>query len=160
MLLAIFLVGLFPRGVTRAISTLTTKPGEVLGYGALALVGLPVAVVVLVVVAITIPIAVFLGAAWPVGMWTGAVIVGIALGEMIAEQLRKAYWSRLLTAPAGVLALWAVGQIPYIGPLVLIGSVVAGMGALKVVILKKDALAEDALAEDAPAETVDDEREE
>ncbi|MDP6126198.1 MAG: hypothetical protein QGH20_10640, partial [Candidatus Latescibacteria bacterium] len=79
----------------------------------------------------------------------------IALGEMIAEQLRKAYWSRLLTAPAGVLALWAVGQIPYIGPLVLIGSVVAGMGALKVVILKKDAL-----AEDAPAETVDDEREE
>ena len=139
MVLAAVLVTAFPRISTRVTETARTRFGWSLLAGFLALVAIPAAVVVLLATVIGIPLALLALLDYFALLLVGYVAAGAALGDAVLERWlagRATHrgW-RALFAALGVLAIGIVALVPWLGALVAFLALIAGMGAM-VLMLK------------------------
>lgn len=110
---------------------LAEKPLKTLGVGLLTLLVVPPMIVLAMVTVIGIPIAVILGAIYPIALYLSRIIVAVFIGQWVAKrfkwpELHKGVWLVLL----GLAVLGLLGLPPFVNLLSSLLTVMAGLGAL------------------------------
>lgn len=134
MVMAAVLVFALPGFFGRVAQAARTRLGWSLLWGFLALAAIPLATVILLATVIGIPLALVVLLGYVVLLLVGYVAAGIALGEATlarwwAPRAAHRGW-RALFAALGVLVIGLVALIPWLGVLVALVALLAGMGAL------------------------------
>jgi cytoskeletal protein CcmA (bactofilin family) len=134
MVLAAVLVGGLPLSSRLVAQAWRARPGQSLLFGFIALVCIPVAALILLVSIIGIPLALLTLLLYGVLLLVGYVASGVALGEWALTRLRadaagRTGW-RIAAAMLAVLALALLGAVPYVGAVVALFAVLAGIGAI------------------------------
>jgi hypothetical protein len=100
-----------------------------LGLGALLLVGVPVAMVVIAVTVVGLPLSLILLATYLIAIYLTNIWVGAFLGRILLKSTGTSKSDWMLALLVGMLVLTVVRFIPYIGPLIHLGVVCLGLGA-------------------------------
>ena len=123
-----------PAYSTRAADWIGREPLRSLGLGFVVLVCLPILAVLLLVTIVGIPLALILLLLYALLLFLGWVTAALFVGRKgleLARGLRPATlrW-RLGALLLAVLALWLVGQVPYVGGWITFVALLLGIGAL------------------------------
>lgn len=136
-LLGLFAVGavwslLFPGLAQRAQTQLQTAPGPSLAFGALTLLGVPVAALLLMLTIIGAPLALALIAAYALALLAGFLVVAGTLAERLLQVVDRqaSPRTRLGALALALLLLLLAGFLPVVGWLVALVALMAGTGAL------------------------------
>jgi len=133
-----FLISLWrPAFWTATTRTITAAPLKTLGFGALTLLITPLAVILLLVTVIGIPLGIILGIVYGVSIWLSHIIVAVFAGYWLAQRFRwpelhKGVWLVLL----GLSLLALLGKLPFVGFLVNLAVILAGLGAMVLTFAK------------------------
>lgn len=124
----------FPAYSTRAADWIGREPLRSLGLGFVVLVCLPILALLLLMTIVGIPLALILLLLYSLLLFLGWVTAALFVGRKgleLARGLRPATlgW-RLGALLLAVLALWLVGQVPYVGGWITFIALLLGIGAL------------------------------
>jgi cytoskeletal protein CcmA (bactofilin family) len=133
LVVALVLVALAPAAVQTTADTLRARPWASLGWGALLLAAIPIAVVVLMVMVLGIPIGVLLLVAQVLALFISHASAGLALGQTVAPGVG----SRYAAVALGVAVVALVTNVPYIGWLLRLVVVAVGFGAVVLAIWQR-----------------------
>jgi hypothetical protein len=111
------------------------------GWGALVVVGTPLALFILMFSVIGAPVAVLIGALWVFALITSAGLAGVALGSLLLHQGDKTRGDLALAALAGIPIVMILGWLPFVG--FLVNFVVAAwvLGGIVLTLYKARSLA-------------------
>ncbi len=144
MILAALVAGALPGFSAGVAQALDTRVWMSLLLGFVALVCVPVATLILALTLIGLPLALLALASYLALLLLGYVSAGIGLGSWALARLKsdraEARWWRIGAAALGVLAISLLGRVPYLGALVMIGALLAGLGALLFQVQAKAAI--------------------
>jgi len=135
--LMLFLVGVVLTALTPALITgvadrLARPLWMSLLIGFALLVGIPVVVIISMITIIGIPLALILLAVYLISVYISRLFVGIAIGRLLFAKLGKPSLSPYLSLLVGLLILWILIGIPYIGWFVHLVALITGLGGLAV----------------------------
>ena len=138
MAIAALLVGTMPVAAKRVAHALRARPGLSLLWGFIALVCIPVAVLLLAITIVGIPLALLALLLYGVLLLVGYVASAVGLGQWAllrfkAEAADRNAW-RIASAMAAMLVLALLGSLPWVGGLVALLAVLAGMGAIALLL--------------------------
>lgn len=122
-----------PRSSARIGDAAATQPLMSFAIGFLWLVGTPILAVVAAFTIIGLPLAFIVLMLWPLGILAGLVASILALGEIFTHRIGERYdnTARLLIGIIlATLLLWIGISLPAFGPLVWLGAVTLGIGAI------------------------------
>jgi hypothetical protein len=124
----------FPAYSARAADWIGREPLRSLGLGFVVLVCLPILGVLLLVTIVGIPLALILFMLYLMLLFLGWVTAALFVGRKGLELVRSSQpvttaW-RIGALLAAVIALWLVGQVPWIGGWITFAALVLGIGAL------------------------------
>jgi cytoskeletal protein CcmA (bactofilin family) len=138
-MLGVFIAGTlftlaFPGYSQRAAAWIGREPLKSLALGFVLLFCLPVLVVLLLITIIGIPLALLVLLLYLLLLFLGWVTAALflshkLLGVMRGGQSVSTLW-RLFALLLGVLGLWLLGQLPYVGGWVSFAALLLGIGAL------------------------------
>ncbi len=119
-------------GVEGTIDELIDSPAASGGWGLAAIIGLPIAVVLLSLTIIGAPIGALAVLALPLFLLLGYACAGLGLGEWFFNRLGepRSAGLRALHLLVGLIVLGLAGLIPWAGPVVLALAAICGFGAL------------------------------
>lgn len=125
---------LFPGFATRAAEAIGREPLRVLGLGLAVLVCVPFMVVLLLITVIGIPLALVTIPLYLLLLFLGWVTAALFVGERGLAVARAGQqvtlgW-RLFALLLALVALWVLGQVPFLGGFIELLALVAGIGAL------------------------------
>lgn len=124
---AVLLVA-FPRFSAAVADRVGTEPVRTGAYGLAVGVGVPVALVVVAITIVGIPLSLAGGLLFAVVAWVGAVYGRYAVGAWLLSRTDVEHrWLALLV---GVVAVGALGFVPFVGDLVQVVVFLIGFGAL------------------------------
>lgn len=117
----------------RSYSAARSSPFRRLGLGAILVIDVPLAALLLAIVGIPlglwwiglVALAIFVAVAF-----AGYAFAGFQIGVLLLGRSDRAIASWMLEVPVGVTLLVLAGQIPYAGPVISILAVVYGMGSM------------------------------
>ena len=130
---ALLMHALVPGFVASCVRIVGTSPIRSIGLGSALFFGVPPVAVLLVITIIGIPIGLVLAAVYALALLAGYLIAVFFIAEKFAAPISRETWRsrwRLAIVAAALVALALVTSIPYAGPLVGLGAVSAGLGAL------------------------------
>ncbi|MCL6629194.1 MAG: hypothetical protein K6U00_06315, partial [Armatimonadetes bacterium] len=135
--LMLFLVGVVLTALTPALITgvadrLARPLWMSLLIGFALLIGIPVVVIISMITIIGIPLALILLAVYLISVYISRLFVGIAIGRLLFAKLGKPSLSPYLSLLVGLLILWILIGIPYIGWFVHLVALITGLGGLAV----------------------------
>ena len=136
-LVGLAVLRLFPRFVARYLDALERNVGASLGVGAIALVA-PVPLAILLGITIVgLPAAAVVTGGWVVGMFVGWLLLAVAVGGVLIGlvrrgQPRRLAWSFLL----GLVVLYLVTRVPFVGPFAWGLGMTIGLGALVIALYR------------------------
>jgi hypothetical protein len=120
-------VGVVPERVGRVAGMVEERPLATLGTGLLGVLAILAAAALFAVTIVGIPVTLVLLGVLAASWLLGLVGLCTALGERLPSPLRDApRWTRFLVGAAVVAVL---GAVPHLGPLVVAGAGLAGVGA-------------------------------
>ena len=145
MAIAAIVVAALPVTSQRAADGLRARFGWSLLWGFIALVCIPVAVLIVLVSIVGIPLALLLLLLYFALLLLGYVTSGIALGQWLlvrfkADAVARNGW-RIASAMAAVLLLALLGNVPFVGGLVALLAVLAGIGGIALLFASRKAVA-------------------
>lgn len=126
LVIALVLVAIVPGGLQQTADALHRRPWASLGWGALLLVAMPIAVIALVVMVIGIPFGVLLLAAHALALFVSHASAGLAIGQVLAPRLK----SRYAEVAIGVAVIAMATNLPYVGWLLRLVAVAVGLGSV------------------------------
>jgi cytoskeletal protein CcmA (bactofilin family) len=129
LILGLVLLGLYPAFTRRASSMIRERPWRSLGWGAVALLGIPVIALAFIVTLLGLPVGLVLMALYGVMLYVGRVYAMTWLGQVL---LRRTSDSLSLTwcFVTGLIVYTILSFLPVVGELVTLLTVVLGLGAL------------------------------
>jgi hypothetical protein len=131
--LGLLLVFLLPDFSRRLPATLRQSPWRSLGWGAAAFVGIPI------LAALIFLVGALLGGWWigliALGLYAVALalcfpVVGMFIGRWLLERFGKAGTPMVLALLLGLALLTLVGRVPVLGALIVLATLLFGLGAL------------------------------
>lgn len=129
-------VFLLPKLMFTAAQTLTTSPWRALGLGLVLLLGVPLVMILLAASLVGVPLMLVLGAAYLISLATAYFVVAIAIGRRCARLIRRraeaTVWTRIAVLAVGVFVLTLFELIPVLGALVVLLTLVLGLGAFAI----------------------------
>lgn len=132
--LAAVLLAALPNFSSAVASSLFERPGLSLLLGFVVLVCVPAAIVILFIAVIGVPLGLFALALYPALLLVAYVGAGIAIGDWMLRRWRPEAAAkplmRVVAAAGALIALYLLGWIPVLGPLVGLLALLAGLGAL------------------------------
>jgi cytoskeletal protein CcmA (bactofilin family) len=137
--LHVFLTGLLvivliPRFTLDVAATLRQQPGRSLATGFALLVTLPIAAILLMISILGLPLGVAVVALYLVALLIGLVTTAYVVGQLEAGLLKRTpagtRGSHALLLFAGVVTLAVLRALPVVGGVVVLASVLFGLGAL------------------------------
>lgn len=133
-LIGAVLIAVFPAFTMGALRTLGREPGRSLGLGALLLVAVPIAAVLMMITVVGIGLGVagfvLYGLALLAGYLIGALSVGDAVIGLITPRVERTAGAWIGALLLGLTVLSLLRLIPVIGAVICFGAVLAGLGAL------------------------------
>jgi len=135
--LALFLVGV----IMIAVAPVTTRgaadkvmgaPGVSLLAGLILLVVVPPLVVFLLITLIGIPLGLILLAMYVFMIYFSRAFAGLAIGRWLFARFGRPEMSLYVDLLVGLLILWLLMAIPFVGALIHIAAILLGLGALAV----------------------------
>lgn len=134
----VLLIALFKNFSRDVVDFARQNMGKNLGIGALSLLAIPIAVIILLVLVVTIPVSLIILALFLVALYIGKVLSALFIGNYLLEAMRKN------GAPVNLFAALAIGiilvvllpQIPFIGWLIKLAIYAFGMGVILVYLWK------------------------
>lgn len=134
MLLAAVLVVVLPATSARVAQAVRTRFGWSVLLGFIALVCIPVSALLLALTIVGIPLALVAVLLYPALLLLGYTGASLALGQWALLRARPAAaaqrgW-RIVAAVAAVFVLALLGSVPYVGGLVALLAMLAGVGAM------------------------------
>jgi hypothetical protein len=133
LLLGVVLVVLAPRPLAAATQALRLHPWTSLLAGLLALAATLAAAPLLAATLIGLPLAIVLVAGLVAALGAGLVVGAIACGRLVTNRvpgLGGGPWARSAALAVGVVILFLVGLVPYLGPLAALAAFLFGLGGL------------------------------
>lgn len=132
LLLTVFTVLLIPKPVRLIASAVKEKPFKVIAWGLAGLVlVIPLAVLLAVsvvgIVLIPLEMAIVLGA-----VLIGFIAVSQLVGQKLFTILKRQDQSIMRETVWGLIILWLIGWIPYVGLMVKVCAIVLGLGGVLV----------------------------
>lgn len=122
-----------PSAMPRLREAAVTQPLLAFAIGFLWLFGTPVLAVVSAFTIIGLPLAILVLLLWPLGILAGLVAALLALGEVFASRMGERYDRKARLAgglAVATILLWIGVSLPAFGPLVWLGAVTLGVGAI------------------------------
>ncbi len=104
--------------------------GRRLGVGALVMLALPAVLIISLVLVVTIPLGIVGLLFYLFLLYLARILAGMFCGRMLFRLFGGAGASLWLTAPVGILLLYALSAVPYIGGMVWLFSLAVGFGVL------------------------------
>ncbi|MGZ8154970.1 MAG: bactofilin family protein [Burkholderiales bacterium] len=129
----LLLCALFPRFTEHASALMRHSPVRTLGLGTALFFSVPPVAVLLIITIIGIPIGIALGAFHAVALLAAYLVSCYFVGDALARVVRHVPHSRgarMGLLAIGLLVLTFVTTVPYVGPLVLLLALIAGLGAI------------------------------
>ena len=121
-----------PKFAEKAQTILTTKPWATLGYGALALIVVPVVCFILFCTVIGIIPAIILLLAYIFVLSISSAIISIPVGRMLCQKMKKdSKGMSILMSMVAFIVIWLVRQLPIIGG---IATLFANLFALGLIV--------------------------
>ena len=119
---AMIIVGLllclfFGRQLDDAKNKLVSKPLSLIGFGALAWIGVPIASVALLITVIGVPTSGILMLMYITCIWLGLTFTGCVLGRLVLKNMNG-----ILASIIGVAAVQLIRIIPFVGTLLAIAA--------------------------------------
>jgi hypothetical protein len=146
IVLAAVFAAAFPAISQRVGAQLRAHPGFALLFGFIGLVCIPVAAVILMITIIGLPLALLVLLLYFVLLILGYVVAAVTLGDAFLARFRAQAASRtgwrIGAAVLAVLALALLGRIPFLGGLVALTAMLAGMGAIVLAFRRREASGE------------------
>jgi cytoskeletal protein CcmA (bactofilin family) len=131
LILGLVLLRLYPVFTRRVASTIRERPWRSLGWGAAALLGTPVMVLVLIMTLLGLPIGIVLMALYAVTVYLGRVYAMTWLGHILLRQMSDSS-SLVWSFVTGLIVYSILSVLPIVGDVVTLLTVVLGLGALLV----------------------------
>jgi hypothetical protein len=134
MLLAAIIAGALPGPVRRMEDELRTRPWLATLLGIVALIGIPIAAVIVMVTIIGIPLG-LLGILGYVALlligyvMTSVVVSGMLLDRYKAEAATRTAW-RVGAAVLAMLVIASAAHVPYVGGFIALTALVVGVGVI------------------------------
>lgn len=130
----LLLIALFPRFTQAAMQAIDVSPLKSLGLGTAIFFSLPPVILLLVITIIGIPIALALFALYATALLAGYLVLAIFVGGKLLRLARRPPahglgW-RMGSLAAGLVLLWLVRHLPYVGSLLVLMALFAGVGAI------------------------------
>lgn len=126
----LILLAVWHNALNRAIATCIGRPGYTIGFGVLGLLAIPVGIVIALLLVITIPAALITLASYLVAVYLAKILAGMFAGRLLFRLLRRPDASAWLTAPAGVVLVYALCSIPVAGWLFWLFAGIVGFGVI------------------------------
>ncbi|MDD6311361.1 MAG: polymer-forming cytoskeletal protein [Firmicutes bacterium] len=117
----------FKKPVEDAGDLMMTKPGKMAGTGAIAMICIPVASLILLITVIGIPLSLILGVIYTIMLMVSVPFAGAAAGQAVFGKLvpkMNAWGSTII----GVVVLLILREIPYVGGIVKLATVLFIIG--------------------------------
>ena len=124
LVLALILVGLFPRVFQDASSSAMKKPGQTILIGIVAAIVIPVLIVGLLITAIGIPAAILALLTWFIIMIISGPFAGYLLGRVLLKTQKEPVWIML----SGASILIVTYFIPIVGFITILAAYLFGTG--------------------------------
>lgn len=128
------LLSIFPRFTTHAIAMLGASPLKSMGLGTAIFFSLPPVILLLMLTIIGIPIALLLAALYAAALLAGYLVTAFFIGERLLRALRPGreagFGWRVISLLAALVLLWLAYAIPYVGTLIVLVALFAGLGAM------------------------------
>ncbi|MBN1691064.1 MAG: hypothetical protein JW901_08585 [Dehalococcoidia bacterium] len=127
-IIMILIVGKYVPGL---IVTLKNKPWPCLGYGALFFVLVPIAIVVTFLLIIAIPLGLIVLAVYMLAVYLASIFIALFLGKWMLRQRadNTALGPNIGALALGLLVLYIISVIPFIGCLSDVAAILFGLGA-------------------------------
>lgn len=132
LVLGTILLAILPRFSDGVAATARTKPVKSAGVGLLALVGIPIALVLVAITVVGIPLSIAGGFVFALLVWVASVYGRFAVGTWLLSLAdAENRWAALVV---GLLAVLVVGLVPFLGGLVELLVLLLGLGALSLAL--------------------------
>lgn len=135
LLLGLLLLRIYPVFTANAVTTIQERPWITLGVGVAVLVGIPPVVFLCMATVLGIPIGLMLAAMYVVTLYLGRVFVMLWLGQRLLRLVSDAS-SAARTFVTGLVIYFILSLVPFVGGLIMVATIVAGLGAI--LITKKE----------------------
>jgi hypothetical protein len=114
------------------LSYISTKTGQSLGIGVLALFMTPIAVVILAILVLTIPISLILLVCYLILLYIGIAFTALFVGDFVISKFKKEDSVRNLYLPMliGILIVVLLPEMPFVGWLMTLLIICFGLGSL------------------------------
>ncbi|WP_108067034.1 polymer-forming cytoskeletal protein [Vitiosangium sp. GDMCC 1.1324] len=136
--LGLLLVLLFPNFARRATTVLRQQPLPSLGWGIALFVGIPIAAALVFMVGLLLGgwwLGLFILALYALALALCFPVVGMLLGQWLLERFHKTGAHLVVTLLVGLVLLTLAKLVPIVGGLVVLATVLFGLGALLLAIV-------------------------
>lgn len=106
------------------------------GVGALVLIAMPIAAVLLCVTLIGLPAGLVVAAAWALGLYLSKIVVAHFLGNALLRPKQQDTGSMALSLLVGLVLVLIAVSLPYVGWAINILMVIIGTGAIGLVLFR------------------------
>ncbi len=134
LLAGILLVHFAPGFAASAAAWVQEQPFSTLGLGALTLLVVPPAALLVAITLVGLPLAFVAGLSYLLGLYIGWLVLGLALGTLLADLVRRRPAGRAVDARwlvvLGLLVLYVLSHLPWVGGLATFVGLCFGLGAL------------------------------
>jgi len=129
--------------ISTMADSIRTKPWPSLGWGALVLFVIPIAAIIVIITIIGLPVGLIALVLYGIAVYLSQIPVGFLIGRLIIRRNGEIESRGLMIGALalGLAILLVLGLIPYIGGLVMLLTIIFGLGSLVVSVMRSRARA-------------------
>ena len=138
LVIGIIVILLATERVSAMADSIRNKPWPSLGWGALVLFVTPIAALIVICTIIGLPLGLIALALWGIAIYLSQIPVGFLIGRLIIRRNGEIESRGLMIGALalGLVILLVLGLIPYIGWLVMLLTIMFGLGSLVVLVAR------------------------
>ena len=129
IIIGYLLVHFFPNYSHRLISTIEDRPGASIAVGIAALILAPILSFLLLILVITVPLGFMLAIFYGIALYLSRIFFMYWLGARLLDRMERTA-DKTLTLFIGIGLYYVLTAIAIIGPIVIISSLLLGLGAM------------------------------
>lgn len=130
LLVGFILVAIWKYALNESLDRSLDHWGRTLGFGAVGFLIGPMTIAIGIALIITIPAALIAAGAYAIFLYVGEILAGMFLGRLLFRIFRAPDVSLWAAAPVGILIVWSLSAIPYVGWIIWLVAMAAGFGVL------------------------------
>jgi len=130
LVVGFILVAVWKKAIKQALESSIAKFGRTVGFGALALLAAPAALFLALVLVVTIPAGLVGLLLYLVFVYLSKIFAGMLLGRLLFRLFGGATASLWLTAPIGIILIYALCAIPFVGWVIWLFAAITGFGVI------------------------------